>query len=90
MRPPAWRATDQERLPVEWEVALAAGLGAGGGDLEAAGGAAGDPDAAQQVQGRLRMGVDRIRLRVRPRDLLTGLVVREAGTGHSRPGLTAR
>src|SRR5512132_772225 len=69
--------------------ALAAGLAAGAGQLPAAGRAAGDPDAAQQVQGRLRMGVGRVGLRVHPRDLLTGLVVREAGTGHSRPGLTA-
>src|SRR5215211_9531556 len=37
--------------------ALAAGLCAGRGQLEPAGRAAGDPDAAQQVQGRLRMGM---------------------------------
>jgi hypothetical protein len=35
--------------------ALATLLGTAGGELPAAGRAAGDPDAAQQVQGRLRM-----------------------------------
>jgi hypothetical protein len=68
--------------------AFAAGLGAGRGQLEPAGGAAGDPDAAQQMQGRLRRGLGRVGLGVHPRDLLEGLVVREAGTGRIRPGLT--
>jgi hypothetical protein len=44
-----------DRAATPGGAAFAAGLGAGAGELVAAGGAAGDPDAAQQVQGRLRM-----------------------------------
>jgi hypothetical protein len=60
--------------------ALAPLLGTGRGQLPATGGTGRDPDAAQQVQGRLRMLMGRIRLGVHPRYLLTGLVVCEAGT----------
>jgi hypothetical protein len=46
--------------------ALATLLGAGRDELEPAGGAAGDPDAAQQVQGWLGTLVGRVGLRVHP------------------------
>src|SRR5215211_3326667 len=47
--------------------ALATLLRPGRGELPAAGGAAGDPDAAQQVQGRLRVAVRRVGWAVHPR-----------------------
>jgi hypothetical protein len=70
--PPPGRSSPQSRMRLTWEVsgvlsadgtgpaggaAFAAGLGARCGELEAAGGAGGDPQAGQQVQGRRRLRV---------------------------------
>ena len=65
------------------------GLGAGAGELVAAGGAGRDPDAAQQVQGRLGDGGGSGRVRVHPRDLLKGSWCARPGRVSIRPGLTA-
>ena len=52
----SWQTGQRRRAAA----ALAAGLGAGGGELEPTGGAGGDPDAMQQVQGRLGPGSGRV------------------------------
>ena len=82
---PSWWQTGQRRRAARrsqraWVRALV--------ELPAAGRAGGDPDAAQQVQGRLGMRSGRVGLRVHPRTSSRARGAR-GRDGSLRPGLTA-